>query len=148
MQKRVNQWAARFKNHKFTPQRRIILEVFLENKTEHMSADDVFRRAKEKDTDIGLATIYRTLELLEEMAIIHKLHFGDGCSRYELVLEHQDEHHHHHLICLSCRSILEVEEDLLHQLEQLIVEKKDFQIMDHRVQFYGYCRDCQKKEKE
>ncbi len=147
MEKRMNQLAESFKNHKFTPQRRIVLEVFLENETEHLSADDVFRLAKEKDNDIGLATIYRTLELLDEMTIIHKLHFGDGYSRYELVMQPQDEHHHHHLICQDCKRILEVEEDLLNQLEQLIVAKMDFKIMDHRVQFYGYCSDCRKKEK-
>jgi Fur family ferric uptake transcriptional regulator len=85
--------------------------------------------------------------LLEELKILHRNNFGDGRSRYEL--SHlQSEHHHHHLVCLSCNQILEVEEDLLQQLESLIERENGFRIVDHRVQFYGYCNLCdEKKEK-
>ncbi len=147
MEKKVSQLATHFKDHKFTPQRRIVLEVFLENKGGHLSADDVFNLTREKDKEIGLATIYRSLDLLEELRLINKFHFGDGRSRYELALTHKDEHHHHHLICRDCENIFEVKEDLLHQLEEVIEKENQFKIVDHRVQFYGYCASCQKKQK-
>jgi Fur family transcriptional regulator, ferric uptake regulator len=146
VEKKMNEWALRFKDHKLTPQRRLILQVLLENKTEHLSAEEIYNLARQKDKNIGIATIYRTLELLEEIGIVHKCNFGDGRERYEPSLEGQEEHQHHHLICLGCRKILEVEEDLLNQLEQLIVEKIGFKIVDHRVQFYGYCRDCRREQ--
>lgn len=148
MEKKINEWALRFKDHKLTPQRRLILQIFLENKAEHLSAEEIYDLTRKKDANIGIATVYRTLDLLEEIGIVHKSNFGDGRGRYEPSLEGQEEHQHHHLLCLGCRKILEVEEDLLNQLEQLIVEKKGFRIVDHRVQFYGYCRECRREQDE
>ncbi len=142
MEEKTNGWAAHFKDHKFTHQRRLILEVFEENKDEHLSADDIFNLVRKKDKEIGLATVYRSLDLLRELGLIHKGHFGDGRSRYEIALPQQDGHQHHHLVCLKCRKILEVKEDLLHQLEDLITKENKFKIVDHKLQFYGYCRDC------
>jgi len=136
----------RFQGYKFTPQRRLVLEVFLENEADHLSAEEVYQLAREKDREIGIATIYRTLDLLVEVGILHKSDFGDGRRRYELSQEGQEDHHHHHLICLQCRQIQEVEEDLLNQLEGLVERDKGFLIVDHRVQFFGYCRECRERE--
>jgi Fur family ferric uptake transcriptional regulator len=137
----------RFRDRKLTPQRRLVLETLLENPDSHLSAEELYLLAKDKDPEIGLATIYRTLDLLDELNILHKLNFGDGRSRYEL--SHQQvDHQHHHLICLSCNQILEVKEDLLHQLEELIEDGHGFRIVDHRVQFYGYCASCDSTEEE
>lgn len=124
-----------------TPQRRVILQTLLENPDLHLSAEELYALVKEKDSEIGLATIYRTLELFEGLNILHKMNFGDGRSRYELC-HLQSEHHHHHLVCLRCNQILEVKEDLLNQLESLIEEEHGFKIVDHRVSFYGYCSRC------
>ena len=129
-----------------TPQRRVILQTLLENPNLHLSAEELYALVKEQDSEIGLATVYRTLELLEELNILHKLYFGDGRSRYELC-HLQSEHHHHHLICHTCNQILEVKEDLLNQLESLIEREHGFRIVDHRVQFYGYCTECDQKKK-
>ena len=134
-----------FKEHKLTPQRRVVLQTLLENQELHMSAEEVYVLAKEKDSEIGFATIYRTLDLLAELNIVHKLNFGDGRSRYELCNLPSEHHHHHHLVCLNCNQILEVKEDLLQQLETLIEREHGFQIVDHRVQVYGYCSDCKEK---
>jgi len=147
LEKRIEVLSRRLQGYKFTPQRRLVLEVFLENEGDHLSAEEAYNLARVKDKDIGIATIYRTLDLLEEVGILHKSDFGDGRKRYELSQEGQDEHHHHHLVCLGCRRIQEVEEDLLNQLEGLVEEEKGFLIVDHRVQFYGYCRPCREKER-
>lgn len=146
MMKKLEAFREQFKDHKLTPQRRVVLQTLLDNQELHMSAEEVYALAKELDSEIGLATIYRTLDLLAELNIVHKLNFGDGRSRYELC-HVQSEHHHHHLVCLNCNQILEVKEDLLHQLESLIEGEHGFHIVDHRVQFYGYCAECN-KEKE
>src|SRR5699024_11565406 len=77
-----------------------------------LSAEEVFLLVKERAPEIGLATVYRTLELLSELTIIDKINFGDGVSRYDLRKEGVD-HFHHHLVCMECGSVDEIIEDLL-----------------------------------
>ncbi len=96
---------------------------------------------KAKHPEIGLATVYRTMVLLDKLNLVHKLDFDDGFSRYELVKPNED-HRHHHLICSSCGGVSEVEEDLLDNLEEEILRKNGFLVKDHRVQFYGLCKKC------
>ncbi|MBT9173856.1 MAG: Ferric uptake regulation protein [Syntrophomonadaceae bacterium] len=146
MRKKLDTFREQFKEHKLTPQRRVILQCLQDNAERHLSAEELYALSKNLDPEIGLATVYRTLELLEELNILHKLNFGDGRSRYELC-HLQARHHHHHLVCLDCRQILEVKEDLLHQLEDLIEGELGFRIVDHRVQFYGNCSDCMARKR-
>lgn len=147
MEKKIKEMENQFKDYRFTPQRRLVLEIFLENRERHLSAEEVFNFSRERGEEIGLATIYRTLELLEDLGLIHKLNFGDGRSRYELAHQDISDHHHHHLVCLGCDGIFEVEDDLLHQLEEVIEKKHGFDIVNHNLQFYGYCSNCQDKGK-
>ena len=128
------------KGYKLTPQRRATLEVIFKNKGKHMSAEEVFLEVKKLCPEIGLATVYRTILLLEEMQVLQKHNFADGRNRYELT--NPEEHHHHHLICNKCGKVIEVEEDLLDDLENKIQIEYQFQIEDHRVQFTGYCLNC------
>lgn len=129
------------KDYKITPQRRVVLKAFMENPEAHMSADDVYNLVKRDHPEIGLATIYRTLDLLAAVGILQKLDFGDGRSRYELTGD-VEEHHHHHLICVRCGKVIGVEDDLLESLEALISRKNGFRVLDHDLKFYGHCRDC------
>ncbi|MDI3257305.1 MAG: Fur family transcriptional regulator [Kyrpidia sp.] len=128
---------------KLTPQREATVRVLLENQEGHLSAEEVFMLVKQKAPDIGLATVYRTLELLVDLRVIEKLNFGDGVARYEF-RENDQPHHHHHLICLNCGRVSEIE-DLLGDLEKKIEERHGFQITDHRVSFLGYCSRCRGK---
>lgn len=130
--------------HKLTKQRSMVLDVFVEHPGEHLSAEDVYDVLHKKAVDIGLATIYRSLELLAELAILKKMEFGDGCSRYEISSTDSDAHQHHHLICLSCGKIREVADDLLDELENDVAQKSGFKITDHQVKLFGYCKECQK----
>ena len=125
------------KGYKLTPQRQATLEVIFKNKGKHMSVEEVFLEVKKLCPEIGLATVYRTILLLEEMQVLQNIHFADGRNRYELT--NPEEHHHHHLICNKCGKVIEVEEDLLDDLENKIQIEYQFQIEDHRVQFTGYC---------
>lgn len=133
-------------HHKITPQRKIVLEVFIENPGEHLSAEDVHYILRDKGYDIGLATVYRSLELLSDLSILQKNDFGDGCRRYELNTATANAHQHHHLICVSCGKVAEFADDLLDELEDDIMKKSNFKITDHQVTFYGYCSKCQKKK--
>lgn len=129
------------KGYKLTPQRRATLDVIVNNEGKHLSTEEVYFEVKKQCPEIGLATVYRTMLLLEEMQVLQKHHFDDGRYRYEL-RHPEEDHHHHHLICTHCGKVIEVEEDLLEKLEHNIEEKYNFKILDHRVKFMGCCQDC------
>lgn len=128
------------KDYKITPQRRIILTTLLEHSEVHLSAEDIYGIVKIKHPEIGLATVYRTLELLAELGVLQKMNFGDGRSRFEF--SHDEEHYHHHLICTKCGTVIEFADDLLESLEEAISLKSGFQIIDHQLKFFGYCNNC------
>jgi len=134
------------KKYKLTPQRKEILQIFIDSEDgEHLSAEEVYDLLKEKDFDYGLATVYRSVELLTKLGILNKIEFGDGRTRYELSAANPELHQHHHLICLNCKKIIEFEEDLLDSLENFIQKKSGFQIVNHEVKFFGYCSECKDK---
>lgn len=128
---------------KLTTQREIILRVLLENEKDHLSAEGVFMLVKQKYSEIGLATVYRTLELLAELNIVEKMNFGDGVARYDLRGDEQ-EHMHHHLICEECGSLMEIKEDWLLELEERLEREYGFKVTDHRLDFIGRYKDCSK----
>ena len=129
------------KGYKLTPQRRAIVDTIICNEGSHLTVEEIYDQVKKDCPEIGLATVYRTILLLEEMGIVYKLDLNDGCSRYELV--HEDEtHRHHHLICTKCGKVIEVEGDLLETLEDEIEKKYSFKIEDHSVKFFGLCNEC------
>ena len=131
--------------YKLTPQREVTVRVLLENESSHLSAEDVFMKVKDKYPEIGLATVYRTLELLNELNVLDKVNFGDGVARYDLRKEGA-KHFHHHLICTNCGSVEEIEEDLLPEVEKIIAKDFNFIVVDHRLTFHGICRNCQEKD--
>lgn len=136
------------RQYKLTPQRQIVLQVFIACPDGHLSAEDVHRLLREKQSEIGLATVYRSLELLSDMDVLQKIDFGDGRSRYELNETNAKQHHHHHLICMKCGIVREFADDLLEVLENDIAQKSQFKIVDHQVKFYGYCQECQEKRED
>ena len=127
---------------KVTPQRRAIVEILLKNKDKHLSSEEIYDLVRVDCPEIGLATVYRTMQLLDEVGAISKLNLDDGCIRYEIDLSDSDSHHHHHLICKKCGNIIEVKEDLLDDIEEQIERIYKFGIVDHDVKFYGLCEDC------
>ncbi len=132
------------KGSKLTPQRRATLNVIIDNKGEHLNTEEIYELVRKDCPEIGLATVYRTLQLLEEMDIVSRINLDDGCSRYEIKTEDED-HQHHHLICQECSKIIEVKIDLLDHLEQEIEKEYDFDIKDHKLKFFGLCSDCKQK---
>ncbi len=134
-------------NYKMTPQRTEIVRIFCENSDSHhhLSAEELYDILIGKGFDFGLATVYRSVELLNSLGILSRVDFGDGRARYELNTAGPQEHNHHHLICLNCKKVIEFEEDLLDDLEKSIAKKSDFQIVNHEVKFLGYCSECRSK---
>ena len=110
------------RQHKMTPQRQVVLQIFLDHPGEHLSAEDVH-------------------------GILQKMEFGDGCSRYEVNRTDPSKHHHHHLICTNCGKVIEFQDDLLEPLEDDIKEKLGFTVSDHQVKFFGLCKECQEAQK-
>ncbi len=133
------------KGSKLTPQRRATLNVIIENKGEHLNTEEIYELVRKDCPEIGLATVYRTLQLLEEMEIISRINLDDGCSRYEIKTDDED-HQHHHLICQKCNKIIEVKIDLLDNLEMEIEKEYDFDIKDHKLKFFGLCSECKAKK--
>ncbi|KNY30412.1 Fur family transcriptional regulator [Pseudobacteroides cellulosolvens] len=129
------------KGCKLTPQRQTILDIIMNCREKHLSAEEIHDLVKRSNPDIGLATVYRTMLLFNEIGIVHKLDLDDGLGRYELN-RHESSHRHHHLICTSCNTVIEVEQDLLESLEQQILLEHGFIVRDHRVKFYGTCSSC------
>lgn len=131
---------------KLTPQREATVRVLLENEEDHLSAEEVFMLVKDKFPEIGLATVYRTLELLSELHVVEKMNFGDGVARYDLRND-SAHHHHHHLICIQCGTVDEVMEDWLIPLEEKLEKEYQFTVIDHRLDFHGICHRCHDKAK-
>lgn len=136
----------RKKGLKVTTQRVAVLEALSEEQDSHLTAEEIYNKVKAGSPDIGLATIYRTIQMLLELKIIDRIYLDDGYVRYELghVYEDEDSHHHHHLICVKCGRVRSFQGDLLGEFEKKMEEKTGFQIQDHDVKLYGYCADCLK----
>ena len=129
------------KGYKLTPQRRSILDEIIKNEGSHLTTEEIYDLVKVNCPEIGLATVYRTVQLLEDMGVLYKLDLDDGCNRYELCDE-DESHQHHHLICQNCGKVIEVEGDILEELEQGIEKKYNFKIKNHSLKFYGICDNC------
>jgi len=134
----------REKGMKVTRQRLLVLEVLANNRNTHMAVEDIYDQVREAYPEVGLATVYRTVQLLLEMQLVDRIHLDDGCVRYEIghLFDGEMKHNHHHLICKKCGRILAFEDDLLEELEDQIEKKMGFCIIDHELKFYGQCKKC------
>ncbi|QOR33719.1 transcriptional repressor [Clostridium sp. 'deep sea'] len=129
---------------RLTSQRQAILQTLLEYRHSHLSVEELYNITHEHYPDLGIATVYRTLDTFVELGIVHKMEFGDKGARYELKIN-DEEHYHHHLFCVSCGAIIEFNDDLLEKLEDRIMKENKFLIKDHSLRFYGLCYDCQQQ---
>lgn len=131
---------------KVTNQRLQILHVLDTSRDKHLTAEEIYDLVKVDFPEIGLATVYRTIQLLLELHLVDRINLDDGCVRYEIGQKTGQKHHHHHLICLECGEVFSFEDDLLEQLEERIKSSLGFTVTDHEVKLFGYCKNCQKKQ--
>lgn len=137
----------RKKGLKLTNQRLMVLGTMADHPGEHLTAEEIYDLVRQTYPEIGLATIYRTVQVLVDLQMIDKVCFDDGYARYELgMADHDSKHHHHHAICNKCGKVFSFEDDLLDNLEHALRESKGFCVTDHEVKLYGYCKDCNEKE--
>ena len=136
----------REKGLKVTSQRLMVLNILSAHGDEHLTVEEIYDLAKEESPEIGLATIYRTVQVLLELHVIEKVTFDDGFARYELNGEETGSgHRHHHAICTQCGKVYSLETDLLDTLEKQLFESLGFEVTDHEVKLYGLCSACRRK---
>lgn len=127
---------------KVTRQRQIILELFLK-KEQHLSAEDVFLALKNQGEDFGLATVYRTLAVLEEQGILDKSGVPGSASQCYFPATHT---HQHQLICTRCGKVIYLDECPAEEYLHKLGEQFGFAITGHSFQIYGLCPQCQEGE--
>ena len=124
------------KGMKMTGQRRVIARV-LSDASDHPDVEEVYRRSTEIDPRISIATVYRTVRLFEEAAILERHDFGDGRSRYE---EITDEHHDH-LIDVKTGRVIEFRDEEIEKLQERIAAKHGYRLVGHRLELYGIAKE-------
>jgi len=124
---------------KFTNQREIILYT-LYNNEEHFSSEELYTLIKQEypDLSVGIATVYRTLTVLEENELVSSISLGAQGKKYEIA----NKPHHDHIICEKCDKIVEFENDKIEELQHTIAKENDFQLTKHIMQLYGICKEC------
>ncbi|WP_395832379.1 transcriptional repressor [Elstera sp.] len=115
-----------------TEQRRIIARV-LSDASDHPDVEMLYRRATSLDPRISIATVYRTVRLLEEASILERHDFGDGRARYEEL----PEEHHDHLIDVDSGAVIEFQNGDIEELQRKIAETLGYRLVDHRLELYG-----------
>jgi len=132
----------RRRERRVTAPRQAILE-FLRRQTHPASRKEIFSALPRGVGD--LATVYRSVQLLESMGMVQRFDFGDGVARYRLLAEGEDGHRHH-LICRQCRTVVEVRECFAADLERQIARRNGYRAVSHRLEFFGLCPQCQGAE--
>ncbi len=118
-------------NIRMTSQRQTIIKV-IESSDDHPDVDQLYLRAVQADDTISIATVYRTVKLLEEAGVIERLEFGDGRSRYE-----EAGDHHEHLVDVETGEVIEFFNAELEALKEQIAEQMGYELIDHRLELYG-----------
>jgi len=120
------------KGLRMTGQRRVIMQV-LTDSNDHPDVEMLHKRATAVDPGISISTVYRTLKLFEEAAILERHDFGDGRARYEEV----PEEHHDHLIDVKSGEVVEFQNDEIERLQRIVAKELGYRLVDHRLELYG-----------
>ena len=129
----------RRESRKVTGPRQAVLEL-LRRQAHPMTTQEIFGALPRDQCD--LATVYRSMRLLEKMGMVKRFDFGDGTARFEL-LDEGDDGHHHHLVCTHCGEIIELAGCSMSELEERIALRNGFKAVTHRLEFFGLCPQCQ-----
>lgn len=123
---------------KSTTQRDYIAATFFRSNT-HISLEELLTKVRKKNPKVGYATVYRTMKLLGDCGLAVSRHFGDGQTRYENIPK---TGHHDHIICINCSKISEFQCQQIEELQNQMAKKHGFRIITHKLELYGYCKDC------
>ncbi|HWF18898.1 MAG TPA: Fur family transcriptional regulator [Verrucomicrobiae bacterium] len=129
----------RRKARRITGPRQAILEI-LRRHPHPMAIKEIFAELPKGDCD--LATVYRSMHLLEGMKMVKRFDLGDSVARFELLAE-GDDGHHHHLVCVRCSAVIEINECFTRELEEKMAARSGFKAITHKLEFFGICPECQ-----
>jgi len=121
-----------------TNQRALVLDIVRLEKS-HLDADEIYRRAREKQPQISLSTVYRALRSFKKQGLVEEIHFDEEHHHYEA----KPATEHHHLVCLGCGKIIEFRLPLSQYVKGNVPEASDFEIVGTEVRMTGYCSKCQ-----
>ncbi len=141
IQKNIQRWISVLKEngYRITTPRKAVLEVIAESEYA-ITPVDIFDQGRNKIENLGLVTVYRTLEKMEELGLVLRVHQTENCQAFVAGVDG----HEHILICENCGRIAYFEGDELESLTKRVAKETDFLIKDHWLQFFGLCKECQK----
>jgi Fur family transcriptional regulator, ferric uptake regulator len=127
--------------YKLTSQRQAVIDTIITSQ-DLLTPASIFEKVNREHPDIGLVTVYRTLEILSRLKLICELHNGENCPSYAA----SNPEHHHHLICSGCGKVVDFTGHDLKPLEDRLARESGFRIQDHVLEFTGVCSMCQRTE--
>lgn len=128
---------------KITAPRIKILQILENAKEHHLSAEEIYQMLVGAGDDIGLATVYRVLTQFHEAGLVKRHHFEEGHSVFEL--DHGA--HHDHLVCIKCGKVEEFVDEVIEERQKQVAMQAGYTITDHSLNIYGFCANCQGKNK-
>ena len=126
--------------YKLTPQRQAVIRTIASTQ-DHLTPTAIYEKVHQDHPNIGLVTIYRTLDILARLKLICELHAGGSCHSYTI----SAPGHHHHLICSKCNTVVDFTGYDLSELERRLSLETGFEVEDHLLEFIGLCQACQKE---
>ena len=134
----MNDWAERLRasGHRLTPQRELVLAAV--DTLGHATPDEVYAEVRRHSSSINLSTVYRTLELLDELGLIRHAHLTDRAPTYHSAQGHE----HAHLVCRSCRKVISISRDDIEQALGLLASAHEFQPDYGHLTVFGTCAEC------
>jgi Fur family transcriptional regulator, ferric uptake regulator len=131
----------RSRGYRLTPQREAVLRVLEESEGKPLTSEDIHALAVAKSPGLGLATIYRTMELFCELGIAFPVHLSGGHRNYEL----NSGKHHHHMECIACGRLELLEACMIDDIVEMVRDGSDFLVTSHCMSLFGYCPACLQK---
>lgn len=125
---------------RITPQRHAILEYLIDAMT-HPTADEIYKALEGKFPNMSVATVYNNLRVFREVGLVKELTYGDSSSRFDFTT-----HDHYHVICENCGKIVDFQYPGLDEVEHFASHVSGFNVSHHRLEIYGVCPDCARKE--
>ncbi|MBI2305420.1 MAG: transcriptional repressor [Chloroflexi bacterium] len=124
-----------------TPQRLLLLGL-IRRAQGHVDADEIYRRARERNPHISLSTVYRALRLFKKMGLVEELHFNEEHHHYEVKPPSQ----HYHMVCMECGKVIEFLSPLIGRIVEEVNREYDFTVTGGEVSLVGYCQECRSQE--
>jgi len=117
---------------------RLLIYQELSNASSPLSPLEIYQNLLKKKKRVGLTSIYRSLELFESLGMVFKIAYGSSV-RYKLC---ELENHHHHIVCKACGNVVELNFCDISDWSKKVTESTGYQVVDHQLNFYGFCKSC------